>query len=144
MKPKLKDFEAACIKAKGNMTKVAEMFGVSRVSVFYWCKQNPKFMQCIEDQRGRALDVYLNTADLVARGIPKLDKDKKLIGWKVPPDSNMLRYLIGKLGINEGFGEKMDITSNGESIKPEPVTIRFVADREALEKIQNEVPDLEE
>ena len=134
MKPKLKDFEAACIKAKGNMTKVAEMFGVSRVSVFYWCKQNPKFMQCIEDQRGRALDVYLNTADLVARGIPKLDKDKKLIGWKVPPDSNMLRYLIGKLGINEGFGDKVDITSNGESIKADPVVVEIIDSRAQVAK----------
>ena len=56
----------------------------------------------------------------------------------------MLRYLIGKLGANEGFGETVDITSKGESIKPEPITLRFVANREELEKIQAEVPDLQD
>lgn len=134
MKPSIKEFEAACARAKGNMTKVAEQFGVSRVCVWGWCKDNPKFQKCIDDQRGRALDIYLNTADAVARGIPKLDKDKKLVGWKVPPDTKVLMYLIGKFGRHEGFGDNIDITSNGESIKADPVVVEIIDSRAQVAK----------
>ncbi len=41
-----------------------------------------------------------------------------------------------------GKEQRIDITTNGKDLKPEPLTIRFVANREELEKIRNEVPDI--
>lgn len=41
-----------------------------------------------------------------------------------------------------GKEQRIDITTNGKDLKPEPLTIRFVANREELEKIQQEVPDI--
>ena len=143
MRPKIQDFEAACERARGNLTKVAEAFGVDRVTVYNWCKANPKFQRAIDNQRGKTLDILLNTAVSLAQGIPKI-KDGKRVGWKEEPNTKVLTYLIGKYGAKEGFGEKVDITSNGESIKPDPVTIRFVADREQLAQIEAEVPDVKE
>ena len=40
----------------------------------------------------------------------------KVIGWEERPDGNMLRYLLGTLGKKEGFGESLDITTNGKDI----------------------------
>lgn len=141
-KPKLEDFTEALRRAGGNVSRVADFFGVSRVAAYDWIKKDPKFKKALDDQRGRTLDALVNTALSLAHGIPLL-KDGKRVGWKEEPNWRVLTYLIGKLGQNEGFGDKVDITSNGESIKPEPVTIRFVASREDLEKINQEVPDLE-
>lgn len=41
-----------------------------------------------------------------------------------------------------GKEQRIDITTNGKDLKPEPLTIRFVANKEELAKIQSEVPDL--
>ncbi len=41
-----------------------------------------------------------------------------------------------------GKEQRIDITTNGKELKPEPLTIRFIANREELAKIQDEVPDV--
>lgn len=43
-----------------------------------------------------------------------------------------------------GKEQRIDITTNGKDLKPEPLTIRFVANSEELAKIQQEVPDKKE
>ena len=40
-----------------------------------------------------------------------------------------------------GREQRIDITTNGKDLKPEPLTIRFVANREELEKITKEIPN---
>ena len=46
--------------------------------------------------------------------------------------------------VNRAYGQQqhIDITTNGKDMKPEPLTIRFVANREELAKIREEVPDI--
>ncbi len=46
--------------------------------------------------------------------------------------------------VNRAYGQQqhIDITTNGKDLKAEPLTIRFVASKEDLEKIQSEVPDI--
>ena len=46
--------------------------------------------------------------------------------------------------VNRTYGSQqhIDITTNGKDMKPEPLTIRFIASKEELEKLQDEVPDL--
>ncbi len=46
--------------------------------------------------------------------------------------------------VNRVYGkeQRLDITTNGKDIKNEPLTIRFVASKEDLEKMQSEVPDI--
>lgn len=43
-----------------------------------------------------------------------------------------------------GKEQRIDITTNGKDLKPEPLTIRFIANNEDLAKIQQEVPDRKE
>lgn len=46
--------------------------------------------------------------------------------------------------VNRAYGQQqhIDITTNGKDIKNEPMTIRFIASKEELEKVQSEIPDL--
>lgn len=142
-KPDVKTFEAAMAASGGIISDVAKHLGVTRQQVHRWIKADKRFRDVYENQRGTTLDSLVKTAVALARGIPKIQNGKR-VGWKEEPNWKVLTYLIGKLGQNEGFGDKVDITSNGESIKPDPVTIRFVADREQLAQIEAEVPDLKE
>lgn len=46
--------------------------------------------------------------------------------------------------VNRAYGsqQRLDITTNGKELQREPLTIRFVADKDALAKIQGEVGDV--
>lgn len=43
-----------------------------------------------------------------------------------------------------GKEQRIDITTNGKDLKPEPLTIRFIADKEQLDRIEKEIPNSEE
>ena len=133
-KPSLKQFREVAQACGGTMSRMAVALGVNRVTVWKWCDADPEFRAVIEEHRGKLLDECLKVARLTALGIPKLDKDKKVIGWKEKPDGLMLRYLIGTLGRKEGFGESVDITSKGESIKPDPIVVEVIDNRDKVVK----------
>lgn len=130
-KPKLKKFIEVCEQCKGQMTNIAKALNCSRMSVYQWCKADPAFQEAIDEYKGQLLDECLKSARILALGIPKLEGGK-IVGWTEKPDSYMLRYLIGTLGRREGFGENVDITSNGQSIKPEPTVIEIIDSRDKV------------
>lgn len=117
MTPKIKQFKEAMDRYGGNLTKVAEAFKVSRTTVYKWIKSVPEFKEIMDDARMRLFDECLSTARITANGIPDI-QEGKIVGWIERPDSNMLRYLLGSLGKNEGFGESIDVTSGGDKIAP--------------------------
>lgn len=47
--------------------------------------------------------------------------------------------------VNRAYGsqQRLDITTNGKELQREPLTIKFVADKDALAKIQQEVEDVD-
>lgn len=132
-KPKLSDFKMVCEACRGNKTKIAKAFQVSRMTVLNWCNKDPKFNDAVEEYSGILLDECLNSARLLALGIPDLDANGKIKGWKERPDGFMLKYLIGKFGRNEGFGESIDITTKGEKISNEKVVIEVIDSRDKID-----------
>lgn len=117
MKPTKEAFENAVEKYGGNITKIAKAFNVSRTQIYNWMAQESGFKDIVNDIRGTLFDDCLSTARVIAMGIPKIE-DGKMVGWVERPDSGMLKYLLGSLGRKEGFGENIDITSDGKSIAP--------------------------
>lgn len=93
--------------------------------------------------------MYLYIATLSEEELVKLFKDKTR-----PMMTRIIaKGVLGKKGldvvdriVNRAYGSQqhIDITTNGKDMKPEPLTIRFVADKEALAKIQSEIPNSEE
>lgn len=115
MKPKLETFREAVQKYNGNISKVAEAFNVWRQTVHSWMSEDEQFRAVVDDARGKMFDRSLATADVLANGIPDI-QNGKVVGWIERPDGGMLRYLLSTLGKNEGFGESIDITTNGKDI----------------------------
>ena len=133
-KPTLKRFKEVAEACGGTVGKMATALGVYRQTVYKWCAAEPEFQAIIDEYRGRLLDECLKSARAVSIGIPKLDEKKRIIGWIERPDGYMLRYLISTLGRKEGFGEAMDVTSKGESIKPDPVVIEGIDSRDKVDR----------
>lgn len=115
MKPELETFREAVIKHNGNISKVADAFNVWRQTVYTWISEDQQFQAVVDDARMKMFDRCLATADVLANGIPDI-QNGKMVGWVERPDGGMLRYLISTLGRKEGFGESIDVTTNGRDI----------------------------
>lgn len=115
-RPNLKKFENVAGICNGNITSIAKAFNVNRTTVYNWTKEDQEFKEVIENFKGVFLDECLTVARAVALGVPERDEAGKFIGWKERPNFHMLRYFISTLGRNEGYGENIDITTNGEPI----------------------------
>lgn len=108
-KPDIYKFIEALESTGGNVSQVAKLLGVGRTSVNRWIAEDGAFKDALEDARGKMFDECLTMSRIVALGIPDKAPDGKIIGWIAPPDSAMLRYLLGTLGRNEGFGEQTKV-----------------------------------
>lgn len=131
MKPTKETFEKAVIKYGGNLTKVAQAFGIGRRHIYQWIKADEEFKQIVDDARMNLFDECLATARVVSLGIPDV-QNGKIVGWIERPDSGMLRYLIGCLGKNEGFGEKQEIELSGKG--GSALTIEIIDRAEQVDK----------
>lgn len=117
-KPDISKFIEALESTGGNLSQTAKLLGVGRSTIHRWVSEDEAFKDALEDARGKMFDECLTMSRIVALGIPDKAPDGKIIGWIAPPDSAMLRYLLGTLGRNEGFGEqsrlevKADVNNN--------------------------------
>ena len=131
-RPTLEKFTEVVETCRGVISKVAEVFMVNRSTIYEWCK-NPRYQAIIDNTKGRLLDECLRSARILAIGIPKDEHDIRK-GWKERPDASMLKYLISTLGRREGFGEQIDVTSKGESIKPDPIVVEVIDNRDKIDQ----------
>ena len=113
-------FQKVVAELGGNLTKVAQYFGVARSTVYSWIEADPSFATALKDERLKVFDEVLGTARIVALGIPKyewatgpdgeLEYDesgrplRRMVGWSVPPDSNMLRFFMSIYGHYDRIG----------------------------------------
>lgn len=129
-KPSLGEFEAAVEACLGNMTDVANMLQVSRQAVYKWINSDEDFENVVKDSRKRVFDKALDTARIVAMGIPKI-KNGKLVGWVERPDTKVLIYLLQTLGKDEGFGNSVDLTTGGDKL---PAVINVIKSDKPIEQ----------
>lgn len=137
-KPTLKQFAEVTEACRGVIGKIAEGLNVDRSTIYDWCNKDERYKAVIDNYKGKFLDECLKSGRILALGIPKLDGKKQVVGWKERPDGQMLRYFISTLGRREGFGEQIDVTSKGESIKPDPVVIEVIDNRMQVQRDNGE------
>lgn len=133
MRPTKEAFQKATEQYGGNLTKIAKSFSVSRTQVYNWIRDNQEFKEIVDDARGSIFDDCLSTARLMACGIPDI-QDGKMVGYLREPDGAMCRYLMSTLGRKEGFGENIDITTNGKDINS--VNLFRVLTKEEIENFE--------
>ena len=126
-KPSIDEFREVMSTAHGNISEAASLLRVSRQAVHKWVKEDPEFKEAVDEHRKRLFDECLGQARILALGLPKI-KDGKLVGWIEKPDGQMLRFFLQTLGRDEGFGNSVDITSNGEAL---PKFINLICDTKA-------------
>ncbi len=147
MKPATEAFVKAVNEARGNLSEVARMFHVERNTVGVWVKNDEDFKAAVKSARLGLFDRCLTTAEVVALGVAERDKDGRFVGWKTVPDGQMLRYLISKIGRDEGFGDSMDVTTNGKDIGsqivfcPTPLTERDIREMKEIQDGQKGAGD---
>lgn len=98
----------------GNLSKAAQALNVSRSQLYKQCEKHEDWKEALDDSRGAFLDDCLSSARVLALGVgeyeevfdPELGKKvRKMVGWRNMPNSDMLRFLIARLGAKEGFGD---------------------------------------
>lgn len=133
-KPSLSKFRDALAMTGGNLSETAKVIGVKRATIWLWAKDDEEFAEAIDESRKQFLDSCIATSRLVALGKPIVDqKTGEFMGWSVPPDSQMLRYLMGTLGRNEGFGENITLNHTVD----EGVDVARWIDKEIEEKMKS-------
>ena len=105
-KPTLRKFTEIAEKAGGNISSIAKAFKVNRKTVYEWAKEDTDFQDVIDDQRGRILDECIATSRVLARGIPILDENKKIVGWEERPDGQKVRYLMSTVRNTMGHSKE--------------------------------------
>lgn len=147
MKPATEAFVKAVNEARGNLSEVARMFHVERNTVGVWVRNDEDFKAAVKSARLGLFDRCLTTAEVVALGVAERDKDGRFVGWKTAPDGQMLRYLISKIGRDEGFGDSMDVTTNGKDIGsqivfcPTPLTEQDIREMKEIQDGQKGAGD---
>lgn len=138
-KPSAEAFQKAVKDLGGNLSKVADYFGVSRGVIYQWRDKFPEFKDAIKDERTKLFDEVLATSRIVALGIPKYEYEvdangeqvydsngkpvKRMVGWAVPPDGNMLRYFLSVYGRYDVIGFTMEGDAEGVPAIKEGVDI---------------------
>lgn len=105
----------------GNKSKVAEMLGVSRYCLLKWEREHPEIGEVFLEQWDKRLYTCLDTAYLLALGQTSVDKNGNKT-YVTPPDPNMLRFLIEKLGRQAGFGQEVSVNVTGEMSVGVPIS----------------------
>lgn len=123
-KPNIDEFTEALRKTGGNITQVASIFQVNRKTVHEWVNEDAKFKDALRDSRMRLFDQCLDSARILALGIPSFDSNGNVNGWKEKPDPQTVRYLLGTLGRDEGFGDQQNINISGSL----PTIIKIIED----------------
>lgn len=111
--PPIDDIRRLADATLGNKSKVAEMLGVTRYRFLQWEKEESDIRDIFHNQWGRRLDIYLDTAHILAVGQTGVDGDGNKI-YTTPPDPNMLRFMIEKFGKMEGFGQEVSVNVSGD------------------------------
>ena len=102
MQPDLETFRKAVEQYRGNLSKVATAFQVTRGTIANWLNAGgDEWKQVVRDARMRLFDDCLISAEILARGIPEKDEEGNIIGWIEKPDGQMVRYVLSSLGKNE-------------------------------------------
>jgi len=91
-----------------NQTKALEAVGIkSRTTIFEWRKTDKRFSDALIEAREAEGDWYENQLKTLASGIPDVDKEKKLIGWKEKPDLGAIQTILNAKFKDRGYGYRI-------------------------------------
>lgn len=112
-KPSLEAFKAVANACCGIMAEMADRLGVSRNSLYCWCKNDPEYRVAVEEAREQLLDLAETNLRRLIAGVPKMTKDEngeeQFAGWDVRPSEQAIIFLLKTRGKKRGYVEKTEI-----------------------------------
>ena len=105
--PKQLEFLELYIPRKYNITAICNEVGISRRTYYDWCKEKPGFEDTCNDLKEGMVDTAIET---IMKAMEQMDSKAAI-------------FVLKTLGKSRGFGETLDITSNGETIQIPSINI---------------------
>ena len=104
-------------RKRGVIADAARALGVSRFTLYNWINRNKYLSRALEDIREGFIDLAESNAELLIRGIPKLERGpdgvERLVGWIEKPDAAMIRFVLSTKGRSRGYGEITSVEHSG-------------------------------
>lgn len=98
----------AFIASAFNHTRAMEAIGIkSRSTVWEWRKTDTAFARALVDAREREGDWYENQLRTLSAGIPEVDENGKLIGWKEKPEISAIQTVLNAKFRDRGYGYRV-------------------------------------
>jgi hypothetical protein len=104
-------------KSLGDITGSCKEADIDRSTFYEWIKRDEKFKQKIEEQEEINIDFAENC----------LKKAMK------SGDVRAIKLFLESKGKKRGYGNSIDVTSNGKAITHEPIIVKIIDKREQLE-----------
>lgn len=112
-KPSLEVFKALADACCGIMADIADRLGISRSSLYGWCKDDPEFGAAVEEAREQFLDLAETNLRRLIAGVPKMRKDEngeeQFAGWEVRPSEQAIIFLLKTRGKKRGYVERTEV-----------------------------------
>ena len=89
-----------------HITKAYEAANISRRVYYKWINEDEQFKQDVADAKESLKDRAEDTLQALMHGIPILDTDGKLKGWKQRPDTAALIFYLKTQCKDRGYIEK--------------------------------------
>ena len=116
-KNKKKRFIEIYFKSLGDITTTCKEIKISRWTFYAWLEKDKKFKQEIEEQDNVNLDFAENCL-----------KKKMRDG-----DTRAIIFFLESKGKKRGYGNSIDVTTNGKAITHEPITIEVIDSRDKVD-----------
>ena len=88
--------------------RAMEAVGIkSRSTIWEWRNTDSAFANALIEAREQEGDWYENQLRTLSAGIPELDKDNKLTGWKERPDTTAINSVLNAKFKDRGYGYRI-------------------------------------
>lgn len=96
-------------KLRYHISKTCQKVGIHRTTLQYWLKHDDDFKEKYDAVFEEKMDDSEERLYLLSQGIPEIDKDGKLTGWKVRPHFGALVVQLKAQAKNRGYGDHIVI-----------------------------------
>lgn len=118
-------------KLRYHISKTCTKVGIHRTTLQYWLKNDKDFKEKYDAVMEEKMDDSEERLYLLSQGIPEIDKDGKLTGWKVRPHFGALVVQLKAQAKNRGYGDHIVIDD-----KRDDDNVRGKSDKELLQEIE--------
>ena len=97
-----------------NLSSSCRAFKINRKTFYDWYNADENFREAVEEARMEIKDFGESQLFTLMKGIPKLDKKGKLIGWISRPDTAAIIFFNKTKNKDRGYVERMEIRNREE------------------------------